>query len=128
MCHQSVGLVAREVERGGIPTMYIGSAWDITASVRPPRAVFVNFPLNHETGKAGDPPGQRRILLDALRAFETLWEPGQMLTLPYVWDPDDRSWEETDFGPDARLYGVGKAMQGEYTERTLRRSGTAGAS
>ena len=122
MCHQSVGLVAREIEKAGIPTMCISSAWDITFSVRPPRSVFVNFPLNHQTGKANDAPLQRRILLDALRAFETLWSPGQILTLPYVWDPNDRTWEAKDFGPGFELYGVGTPMQSGFPERPLGRS------
>lgn len=124
MCHQSVGLVAREIERAGIPTLCMSSAFDITFTVRPPRGVFVNFPLNHQTGKPDDAPLQRRILLDAFRAFETLWAPGQILTLPYVWDPDDRSWEDTDFGPGVELYGTGTSMQEGYAERTLRRAGT----
>jgi hypothetical protein len=117
-----VGLIAREVEQAGIPTLSMSSAWDITFAVRPPRAVFVNFPLNHQTGKANEPGLQRRILLDALRAFETLWAPGQMLSLPYVWDPNDRTWEEKDFGPDAEIYGVGQAMQEGYAERSLGRA------
>jgi hypothetical protein len=100
----------------------MSSAYDITAAVRPPRAVFLNFPLNHETGKAGDPVLQRRILLDAFHAFETLWAPGQILTLPYVWDPDDRSWEEHDYGPGFQLYGVGHAIQDDFAERKLDRS------
>jgi hypothetical protein len=118
-----VGLIAREIERAGIPTLCMSSAWDVTFAVRPPRAVFVNFPLNHQTGKAGDPALQRRILLDALKAFETLWAPGQMLSLPDVWDPEDRTWEEKDFGPGFELYGVGAAMQEGYAERTLGRAG-----
>ena len=122
MCHQSVGLIAREIEKAGIPTMCISSAWDVTFSVRPPRAVFVNFPLNHETGKANDAPLQRSILLDALRAFETLWSPGQILTLPYVWDPHDRTWEAKDFGPGFPLYGTGTPMQSGFPERALGRS------
>lgn len=121
-----MGLVARAVEAVGIPTLSLSSAWDITYEVRPPRSVFVNFPLNHQTGKANDPALQRRILLDALRAFETLWEPGQMLCLPYVWDPADRAWEERDFGPEAQLYGVGTAMQEGYAERTLGRASKVG--
>ena len=123
MCHQSVGLVAREIERAGISTLCMTSAWDITFSVRPPRAVFLNFPLNHQTGKAGEPELQRRILLDALRAFETLWAPGQMLSLPYVWDPGDRSWEDTDWGPSFEPYGVGSSMQEGFRERVLGRAG-----
>jgi hypothetical protein len=122
VCHQSVGLIAREIERAGIPTMSMSSAWDITMSVRPPRAVFVNFPLNHQTGKANDPALQRRLLLDALRAFETLWMPGQMLCLPYVWDANDRTWEDVDYGPNAVGYGVGRSVQGEFSEHTLGRA------
>ncbi|MBI4638205.1 MAG: hypothetical protein HY727_17855 [Candidatus Rokubacteria bacterium] len=105
----------------------MSSAWDITFAVRPPRAVFLNFPLNHQTGKPHDPPLQRRILLDALRAFETLWEPGQILSLPYVWDPDDHAWEDRDFGPDFELYGVGKAVQTGFAERPLGRAQGSGA-
>jgi len=61
-------------------------------------------------------------LLDAFKAFETLWAPGQILTLPYVWDPSDRGWEDKDFGPGFELYGVGKAMQDGYGERALGRA------
>lgn len=110
------------MERAGIPTLSLSSAWDVTFAVRPPRSVFVNFPLNHQTGKANDPALQRRILLDALRAFEQLWAPGMMLTLPYVWDSEDMSWEEKDFGPGFELYGVGGAMQEGFAERALDRS------
>jgi hypothetical protein len=117
-----VGLTAREIEKAGIPTLCMSSAWDITLAVRPPRAVFVNFPLNHQTGKADDPVLQRRILLDAFQAFERLWAPGQMISLPYVWDPVDASWEEKDFGPEFEPYGVGQSMQGGFGERALGRS------
>ena len=87
------------------------SAWDITFAVRPPRAVFLNFPLNHQTGKAGDSALQRTILLEAFRAFETLWLPGQIVSLPYVWDPNDHGWEDRDFGPGFEPYGVGASLQ-----------------
>src|SRR3990167_7517509 len=102
----------------------MSSAWDVTFAVRPPRAVFVNFPLNHQTGKAGDPPLQRRILLDALRAFELFWAPGQMLSLPDVWDAADSSWEDTDYGRDFVPYGIGTPLQEGYAERALRRAET----
>lgn len=117
-----MGLVARAVEAAGIPTLSLSSAWDITYSVRPPRAVFVNFPLNHQIGKPNDPKLQRRILLDALKAFELFWQPGMMLTLPYVWDANDTSWEEKDYGPEAQLYGVGRAVQEGFVEQKLKRA------
>jgi D-proline reductase (dithiol) PrdB len=97
VCHQSVGLIARVVEKAGIPTLCMTSALDITASVKAPRAVFVNFPLGHQTGKPNQPEIQRRIVLDAMAAFETITKPGEIVRLPYVWDPNDRSWEEIDY-------------------------------
>ena len=73
------------------------SALDITQAVKPPRAVFLNFPLGHQTGKPHDRELQRRIVRDALAAFETISRPGEIVELPYVWDANDRSWEERDY-------------------------------
>ncbi len=73
------------------------SAPDITRAVKPPRAVFVNFPLGHQTGKPHQPDLQRQIVRDAMRAFGTITRPGEIVELPYVWDPNDRTWEETDY-------------------------------
>jgi len=73
------------------------SALDITQSVKPPRAVFVNFPLGHQTGPPDQPELQRRIVADAMRAFEAISAPGSIVELPYVWDANDRSWEDIDY-------------------------------
>jgi hypothetical protein len=73
------------------------SALDITQSVRPPRAVFLNFPLGHQTGPPDQPELQRRIVTDAMRAFETIAAPATIVELPYVWDANDRSWEDRDY-------------------------------
>lgn len=85
------------VEAAGIPTLCMTSALDITRAVNPPRAVFLNFPLGHQTGKPNQPDLQRQILRDALRAFETIERPGTIVELPYVWDENDRTWEATDY-------------------------------
>jgi hypothetical protein len=73
------------------------SAIDITQSVKPPRAVFVNFPLGHQTGPPDQPELQRRILTDAMRAFETITTPATIVELPYIWDANDRTWEDVDY-------------------------------
>ena len=73
------------------------SALDITQAVNPPRAVFVNFPLGHQTGKPNQPELQKRIVIDAMGAFETISKPGTIVELPYVWDADDRTWETRDY-------------------------------
>jgi hypothetical protein len=85
------------VEEAGIPTLCMTSALDITQSVKAPRAAFVNFPLGHQTGKPNDRDIQRSIVLDAMRAFESIDTPGQIVQLPYVWDANDRSWEQRDY-------------------------------
>jgi hypothetical protein len=97
VCHQSVGLIARVVEEAGIPTLCMTSALDITQAVKAPRGVFVNYPLGHQTGKPNDPENQRAIVRDAMRAFETIQTPGEIVQLPYVWDPNDRTWETRDY-------------------------------
>ena len=77
------------VEEAGIPTLTMTSALDITQAVKPPRGVFLNFPLGHQTGKPDDPDLQRAIVKDAMRAFETISRPGEIVQLPYGWDPND---------------------------------------
>ena len=73
------------------------SALDITQAVKPPRAVFINFPLGHQTGPPDQPELQRQILMDAMRAFETIKSPGTIVELPYIWDQNDKTWEDRDY-------------------------------
>ncbi len=84
--HQTVGLVGRVVEAAGIPTVVVATGRDITAQVRPPRSVFVNFPMGNPFGKPFDKVQQRTILLDALRALDSIKRGGEMIDLPYKWD------------------------------------------
>jgi hypothetical protein len=55
------------------------------AQVKPPRPVFVNFPLGHPCGKPHDIALQRSILTDAFQYFLTASEPGKVLDLKYEW-------------------------------------------
>ena len=85
------------MEAAGIPTLSMTSALDITQAVKPPRAVFLNFPLGHKTGKPHQPKLQVQIVRDALNAFAAIDQPGTIVELPYIWDPNDRGWEATDY-------------------------------
>jgi len=76
------------------------SALDITRSVKPPRAVFVNFPLGHQTGKPHQPELQRSIVRDAFLALESMTKPGTVVSLPYVWDERDDGWEDREYRLD----------------------------
>ena len=93
------------------------SALDITLAVKPPRAVFVNFPLGHQTGPPDQPELQRQIVIDAMRAFETIKSPGSIVELPYVWDENDRTWEERDYTngwmPERPTHEAADALEAE---------------
>ena len=71
-----MGLVARVVEEHGIPTVTVSTGRDITALVRPPRTLFVNFPMGNSFGRAGDRVMQTKILRAALDIAVTAEEPG----------------------------------------------------
>ena len=96
-----MGLIARHAEARGIFTVCLSSALDITRSVNPPRAVFLDFPLGHTSGKANEPELQYSIVRDALRALEEMKEPGTVKILPYRWS-DDESWKNLP-DSDSRL-------------------------
>lgn len=98
MCHQTVGLVARTFELAGIPTTSLSSCRTITASVRPPRAAFVDFPLGHTAGRPFERDEQRAIVRGALSLLGTATEPGRIVDLPVTWAEDD-SWKDTVLRP-----------------------------
>ncbi|MCB0989489.1 MAG: hypothetical protein KDB16_00810, partial [Acidimicrobiales bacterium] len=83
-----MGLVARVVEEAGIPTVLVSTGRDLTALVRPPRSLFVNYPMGNPFGPPGDAVHQRRILDDALALFDSVTEAGVIVDAPYDW-PDD---------------------------------------
>ena len=62
-------------------------------AVKVPRAVFVNFPLGHNTGKPFDRDLQLSILKDTFEALKVTRQPGTILDLPYKWS-EDNSWEQ----------------------------------
>lgn len=62
MCNQSVGLIQRAIEYAGITTVSISLLREITAKIRPPRALFVPFPLGYPLGEPHNPDLQLRIM------------------------------------------------------------------
>lgn len=80
-----MGLAARVIEESGIATVVVSTGRDLSAQVKAPRTVFVNFPMGNPFGRPFDDEMQRTILLDALHALETMREGGALLDLPYQW-------------------------------------------
>ena len=94
------------------------SAVSITRSTGAPRAAFLDFPLGHTAGKPDARMEQRAIMTAALRLFETLDAPGEIVPLPFRWS-DDESWKtpvsETKAAGDASKEGA--QAKDDRTER-----------
>ena len=80
-----MGLVARVVEAAGIATMLVSTGRDLTEQVKPPRSLFVNFPMGNPFGAPGDRNQQRRILTRALELTYEMTEPGTMVDFEETW-------------------------------------------
>lgn len=66
MCNQAVGLIQGCIESEGIPTVSIALLREVAARVKPPRSLWVPFPMGYPLGEPGRPEIQQRVLLAAL--------------------------------------------------------------
>lgn len=80
-----MGLIAREIERAGIPTVTLSVVREASERTPAPRNVFVAFRLGQIFGEPGADLQQRTVLMDALTAFARVKAPGEILDLPYRW-------------------------------------------
>jgi D-proline reductase (dithiol) PrdB len=90
-CHQAMAVVARAVERCGLPTVCSTNARDITELVKPPRSGFLNFPLGNCVGRPLEAAEQRAVCADVI-ALAGQNEPGVITELPFQWP--DPGWPE----------------------------------
>jgi hypothetical protein len=84
-----VGLIQREIERQGMPTVGVSIVREYTESVRPPRTVFLRWPFGHPLGEPFNTAQQRVVLAEALRALYRITKPGMIVDLPYRWRRED---------------------------------------
>jgi D-proline reductase (dithiol) PrdB len=84
-----VGLIARQIEAAGIPTVSLTSAWSITVGANPPRAAFTDLPLGHTSGAPRDRDGQRLVVGSALEAAASMTRPGSIVDLGVRWIDDE---------------------------------------
>ncbi len=91
-----MGLVCRLLEERGIATTYVATGRDLTALVKPPRALFVNHPMGNNFGAAKDVETQTNIMRAALGLIETAEEGGVIVDMPTGWHKDFA------FGPGGR--------------------------
>lgn len=75
LCHQSVALAARALEKEGVPTMMLAVDKAVVEMVRPPRGAFYKGEIGSVAGRPQWPEHQRRILDEALRLLEPMDQP-----------------------------------------------------
>ena len=68
----------------GIPTVLVTVSPEVSAQMRPPRAIYPKgFRIGNTFGKPGDRELQRVILRDALTLLTENTRPGQVVTREY---------------------------------------------
>ncbi len=92
VCHQTVSLIARQLEASGIATVILGCAKDIVEYVGVPRLLFSDFPLGNAAGRPGDIASQAFTLDLALRLLAAAPAARSTLQSPLRWS-DDADWK-----------------------------------
>jgi D-proline reductase (dithiol) PrdB len=88
VCHQTISLVARELEANGISTVVMGCAKDIVEHAAVPRFLFSDFPLGNSAGKPHDKASQALTLELALRLLESAVGAQTTMQSPLRWATD----------------------------------------
>jgi len=70
MCNQTVGLIAAELERQGIPTVVIQILRVVAEKVGPPRSLCVPFKHGYPLGEPDNPEMQHKVIEAALSMLE----------------------------------------------------------
>ncbi len=76
-------------EEAGFATISMGNEAERMARIKPPRALRVKFGRGSMFGEPGNAARQKRIVMDALEALNTMDVPGTIRELPYPWRRPD---------------------------------------
>ena len=98
VCHQTLALVARQLEAAGIAAVVMGCAKDIVEHVGVPRFLFSDFPLGNAAGKPHDAESQAATLELALRLLESAPAPRTTVQSPQRWS-DAADWKQDYCNP-----------------------------
>lgn len=108
-CHVAFGVLARAIEKRGVPTASITTLYKQARYLKPPRASFLDFPLGCPAGRPRERAQQREIVTAALRHAEQAGQDWELKRLPFQWAADgNRDWE--DLVSD--LYRLDNAIRG----------------
>ena len=92
VCHRTIVAVQREIEMKGIPTVLITVSPEVSAQMRPPRALYPSgFKIGNSLGKPGKRELQQNVLREALSLLTTDTRPGSIVTREF---PDYGEYHE----------------------------------
>lgn len=81
VCHRTIVAVQREIEMKGISTVLITVSPEVSAQMRPPRALYPHgFKIGNALGKPGRRELQRDVLREALSLLTADTRPGSIVT------------------------------------------------
>jgi hypothetical protein len=80
-----VPVLARLIERAGIPTVIVTMMPDLAQWLLAPRIVGVEFPFGHSFGAPGDDAAHRRVLETAMTVLAGAPSPGTRVDIDIAW-------------------------------------------
>ena len=84
VCHRTISVVQREIEMKGIPTVLITVSPEVSAQMRPPRALYPKgFKIGNSVGRPGMRDLQKKVVRDALNLLTQDTRPGEFVTIEY---------------------------------------------
>ena len=84
VCHRTISVVQREIEMKGIPTVLITVSPEVSAQMRPPRALYPKgFKIGNSVGRPGMRALQKKVMRDALNLLTKDTRPGEFVTIEY---------------------------------------------
>ncbi len=119
-CHRAVSILARAIERRGLPTVMTSTLRETSEAIKAPRTAFLDYPLGCPAGRVGDPGNQRAVLQEVLQGASSYGEPWAIRDLDFVYSADGgRDWErEVDQLYLDDVNGRGTFRQHQATHRS----------
>ena len=85
-----MGLIQRVLDIMGIATISLSLVSEMTALVKPSKALYIRHPFGLTLGDVGDAAGHEAVLKDCLRYASEKLPDGAIVDLPYAWKDDLR--------------------------------------
>jgi len=116
-----VPVLAREIERTGIPTVLVTMIPDLAMKFRLSRVVGVEFPFGHNFGLPGNDALMEKVARTACRALEEAHEPGYRIDVDAEWPvPREiayRDWQPSEPSPIVARMLAMRAQQQQQSQQ-----------